>query len=121
MGVGKNIKRLRELNNLTQDELGEKIGVSGKTISSWELNRTEPKMGMIEKLSNYFGCDKSELIGKSVKEQYYLNEEARQAAQDYSENKELKMLFDAARDVSKEDLIFVHEMLKRMKDKERQE
>lgn len=116
MGIGKNIKRFRELNNLTQDELGEKIGVSGKTVSSWELNRTEPKMGMIEKLSNYFGCDKSELIGEIVKsDEYYLNEDTKQIAQEIFENKELRALFDATRNAKKEDLKLVYEMVKRMK------
>lgn len=116
MGIGKNIKRFRELNNLTQDELGEKIGVSGKTVSSWELNRTEPKMGMIEKLSNYFGCDKSELIGENVKpDEYYLNEDTKQIAQEIFENKELRALFDATRKAKKEDLKLVYDMVKKMK------
>ena len=119
MGIGKNIKKFRELNNLTQDELGEKMGVSGKTVSSWELNRTEPKMGMIEKLSNYFGCDTSELIGEAVKSnEYYLNEDTKQIAQEIFENKELRMLFDASRKVSKEDLKIAIEMIKRMKSDE---
>ena len=37
MSIGKNIKSLRESRGLTQDELGKIIGVSGKTVSSWEL------------------------------------------------------------------------------------
>jgi repressor LexA len=80
MSIGKKIKQFREMNELTQDELGIKIGVSGKTISSWEIDRTEPKMGMIEKLSTYFGCDKSDLIGngETKNQEYYLNEDTKQ-------------------------------------------
>lgn len=117
MSIGKNIKKLRLLNGLTQNELAFKLKVSNKTISSWEIDRTEPNMGMIEKLSNYLGCEKSELIG-DANETYYINEDTRQIAQEIFKNKELRMLFDAGRNAKAEDLRFVHEMLKRMKEKE---
>lgn len=57
-----NIKKLRENHKLTQDELGNKLGISGKTVSSWENGRSEPKMGMVEKMANIFGCKKSDII-----------------------------------------------------------
>ena len=34
--TGTTIKQLREAKRLTQAELGEKIGVSSKTVSKWE-------------------------------------------------------------------------------------
>lgn len=37
MSVGKNIRKFRKLNKLTQEELANKLGVSDKTISSWEI------------------------------------------------------------------------------------
>lgn len=49
MSIGNNIKKLREREGMTQFDLANRIGVSDKTISSWEINRTEPKMGTIEK------------------------------------------------------------------------
>lgn len=57
------IKELRELNKFTQDELGERLAVSGKTVSSWENSRSEPKMGMIENMAKIFNCKKSDIIG----------------------------------------------------------
>ena len=36
MSIGENIKKWRELRNLKQSELAELIGVSDKTVSSWE-------------------------------------------------------------------------------------
>ena len=50
---------------------------------------------------------------------YYLNEETSKMAQDIFENKELRMLFDAAQDASPEDLETVHSMLLALKRKER--
>ena len=47
--LNSNIKKYREKYNWTQDELGELLSVSGKTVSSWEKGRSEPKIDMIEK------------------------------------------------------------------------
>ena len=42
--IGDNIRRLREEKGMSQSELAKKLFISDKTISSWEVNRTEPKM-----------------------------------------------------------------------------
>lgn len=62
MSIGENIKRLRKLSGLEQTELAERLHVSNKTISSWECDRTEPKIGMIEEMSKIFGCKKTDII-----------------------------------------------------------
>lgn len=59
---GSNIKKLREQHNLNQEELGNIVGVSDKTVSSWEINRTEPKMGIVQKLADYFNVSTDYLI-----------------------------------------------------------
>ena len=68
MDIGKRIKELRISRKLKQSELGEALSISGATVSSWECGRTEPKMGMIEEMAEFFGITKSELIeGKHPK------------------------------------------------------
>ena len=52
-------------------------------------------------------------------ETYYLNEETTKMAQKIFENKELRMLFDAAQDADAADLETVHSMLLALKRKER--
>lgn len=61
--IGKNIKKRRLACEMSQSELGKKIGVRPQTISSWEVNRTEPSINDIEKLAQVFGCTKSEILG----------------------------------------------------------
>ena len=42
MKLGEKILELRKRNNLSQEQLGEKINVTRQTISNWELNETAP-------------------------------------------------------------------------------
>lgn len=62
--LNENIKKYREKRGLKQDELGQLLQVSGKTVSSWEKGRSEPKMDMIEKIAKVLQCTRSQLIGE---------------------------------------------------------
>lgn len=73
-----NIKKYRELRQLTQDELGELLEVSGKTISSWEKGRSEPKIDMIEKISKVLNCTNSQLLGEVENDFFTTPEDALQ-------------------------------------------
>mgnify|MGYP004642542027 CR=1 FL=1 len=66
MSIGKNIKYQRERNNLTQSGLADLLGVSNKTVSSWEIDRTEPKIGMVEKICEALNCKKTDIIGSDL-------------------------------------------------------
>ena len=121
MSIGDNIKKWREHRNLKQSELAEMLGVSDKTVSSWEINRTEPKMGMVEKISSALHCKKTDIIGIDdvSDEPYYLNEETREIAQEVFENPELRSLFHVARDIPPERLKSHIEFMKNLKDQEK--
>lgn len=43
MDLGKKVASLRKKNNLTQESLAEKIGVTRQTISKWELGVSQTK------------------------------------------------------------------------------
>lgn len=120
MMIGTNIKRLRELRGLSQSELASKLGISDKTVSSWEINRTEPKIGMIEKLCCVLECRKTDIIGgeSSSDDGYYVSSDTKDVADAILNNKDLRLLFDAAKDASPEDLKTVHTMLLALKKKE---
>lgn len=51
------IKAKREFLGLSQQELGDKLNVSQKTISSWESGRTEPNMAMVQKICDILSLD----------------------------------------------------------------
>ena len=121
MSIGDNIKKWREHRNLKQSELAEMLGVSDKTVSSWEINRTEPKMGMVEKISSALHCKKTDIIGIDdvSDEPYYLNDETREIAQEVFENPELRSLFHVARDIPPERLKAHIAFMKNLKDQEK--
>lgn len=73
-------------------------------------------------LADYFGILKSDLIENKNDEQsqsYYLNPETSKIAQQIYDNKELSLLFDAAKDAEPEDLQALHGMLMALKRKEK--
>lgn len=60
--TGKFIASLRRQANLTQEKLGEKIGVTNKTISRWENGNYLPDIEMLQLLSKEFDVSINELL-----------------------------------------------------------
>ena len=63
MSFAWNLKTLRSEKDMTQGELAGKIGVSQKTLSSWETGRTEPNIGEVIALCDALGCTLEKLTG----------------------------------------------------------
>ena len=60
--IGKFIAALRKEKGLTQEQLGEKLGVTNKTISRWENGNYMPDVEMLSLLSKEFSVSINELI-----------------------------------------------------------
>ena len=61
--IGKNLKKFRQSAGLTQQELADRLGLSRPTISSWEVNRTEPSMNDVQKIAGILNCSIIDLLG----------------------------------------------------------
>ena len=99
----------------------KETGISQSTISTWKSKKNLISGELAKKIAEYFHVSVDYLMTGKEKEggeTYYLNEETSKMAQDIFENKELRVLFDAARDASPEDLQTVHSMLLALKRKE---
>ena len=55
MNFNEKLIELRKAKGLSQDELGQRIGVSRQTISKWELAQSYPDFQRLVLLSDYFG------------------------------------------------------------------
>lgn len=66
MNLGNKIMTLRKKNNMSQEELAEKVGVTRQTISKWELEETSPDITQAKTLSNIFKVSLDELVNNDL-------------------------------------------------------
>lgn len=60
--IGNFLKQLRKENGFTQEQLGEKIGVTNKTISRWETGTYLPPVECLAMLSDIYKISINELV-----------------------------------------------------------
>lgn len=60
--IGQFLKQLRKEQGLTQEQLGEKIGVTNKTISRWENGNYMPPVECLTMLSDLYGLTINEIL-----------------------------------------------------------
>lgn len=63
--TNKIIKDLRRSFDMSQTELGRKVGVGKTTISNWETGYSSPDPDSLIKLSNIFNCSVDYLLGQA--------------------------------------------------------
>ena len=111
-----NLNRLLQGREKTQSEVAKEIDVSPQTFNTWTQGIAIPRMGKIQRLADYFHIEKSVLLDKASQEQtYYTNPETVKVAQEIFDNSDLRILFDAAKDSSPEQLKLAAEMLRQFK------
>ena len=67
MQIGNKILELRKQNNLSQEQLAEKMGVARQTISKWELGETSPDLEQSKQLSKIFNVSLDDLTNNDIK------------------------------------------------------
>ncbi len=60
--IGKFIKDLRIKNNLTQQELASKLGVTYQAVSKWETGKNIPDISVMKQISEYFNINIDEIL-----------------------------------------------------------
>lgn len=114
--------KLMKANGCTAYQVSKATGIAQSTLSDWKSGKSVPKADKLQKIADFFGVPVEYLMtGEEKKDgpKYYLNDETAAIAQDIFENKELRLLFDAARDATPEDLKLTHDMLLALKRKEK--
>ncbi len=62
--VGDNLKRLRTLNALTQEELANKAGLTPAAVARIERNEAEPRPSTLRKLAAALGVKPAQIVGE---------------------------------------------------------
>ena len=60
--VGQLIRNLRKDQNLSQQALAERLGISNKTVSKWETGKGAPDVSLWEPLADVMGADVRKLL-----------------------------------------------------------
>lgn len=66
--MAKNIRRYMKEKGINAKDLSKAIGVPYTTVLSWANSEYYPRIDKIDKMSEYFGCLKSDLIEEQKKE-----------------------------------------------------
>ena len=70
--IGNFLKELRKQNNMTQEQLGERIGVTNKTVSRWETGKYMPPIECLKLLSEIYQVSINEILtGEKLNEESY--------------------------------------------------
>lgn len=117
MTLNERIVELCKIQGISQSELERRVGIAKGSVTKWKSQ--EPKFSSLEKIAEFLGVSTDYLLYGKESDNYYLNNETKEIAQEIFENKELRLLFDASRDATPEDLKTIHEMLLALKRKER--
>ena len=115
--IGKIIKSLRVAEDMTQEELANKLKVTRSAVGNWENDVRKPDNETLSEIADIFNVDMNYITGKTT-EEYYYDLQTRQIAQEIHENKDLKILFDASRKAKPEDLKIVLNLLSELKKRE---
>lgn len=110
--------KLRDLKGCKDSDVAKATGITKSTFTDWKNGRSKPKQDKLQKIADYFGVPLEYLMKKETTtddKPYYINDDAREIAEELALNPNLHILFDTARGVSAEDLQFVIDMVKRLK------
>lgn len=58
------LKKLRKNENLTQDQLASKIGITRDTLANYETGRREPDFTTLKNIASYFEVSTDYLLGR---------------------------------------------------------
>jgi len=114
-------KLLKEF-GVTTYQVAKATGISTASFTAWKQGKWNLKADKLQKIADYFDVSLDYLMTGEEKEggeKYYLNDETAEMAQRLFENRDLRVLFDAARDAEPEDLKTTYDMLMALKKKER--
>ena len=110
------LKELRATKQISQAELSNILGVTQQAVGKWERDKTTPDYETLKKIASFFNVSTDYLLGNDAPSPgYYDDPEVAEMANRLKDDPDMKILFDASKKLSKNDLQFVIDMVNRMK------
>ena len=111
----KRLQYYMSLNELTQADMCNKLGFTKSAVSTWVNGTRVPRPEVIDKLANFFGIKRSDLLEyKSEGNSDAISIEGQKILLEYNNNSNIKNLFDKAITLSDQDIKFLIAMIDRM-------
>ncbi len=82
--IGKFLKELRKEKNITQEQLADKLNVSGRTVSRWETGNNMPDISILVEMAELFDVSIPEIINGERKSEK-MDDEIKNVAQSMSD------------------------------------
>ena len=119
MGLYERIKAVAAEKGYSINRLEKELGFPRSSIGKY--NKSVPGMDKLQKISDHLGVTVDYLMsGKTdTSSAYYISGEAAEMAQELFENKEMRLLFDAAKGATADDLKTAADVLLALKRKEK--
>ena len=113
-------ERLLKAKGLSTADVCKATGISQSTMSNWKKRQNNLSTKNAQKVAEFLGVSINYLMtGEDDQHQaYYLNDETAKMAQELFENKDMRVLFSAARGAKPEDLKTAADVLLALKRKE---
>ncbi|WP_295264788.1 helix-turn-helix transcriptional regulator [Veillonella sp.] len=118
MKLYENIKKLRIQKGLSQEELAALTGYTNRTsIGKIEQGKVDLSQSKIKVFAKALDTDPVTLMGldESDNQSYYSDPQVAKYAEELRQNSDMRLLFDVAHDISKEDLELVVNIIKDLK------
>lgn len=120
-----NIFEIMKERGLTAYRVSKDTGISQASIADWRKGRSKPKIDKLKILAEYFGVSLASLTGESneiddtqqAPNGYYVDKETAEYAEMLRTRPNARLLFSAAKDISKEDMKKAVEYIEFLKSK----
>lgn len=112
--MGLNIQRHLDEIGISRRDFAKAIGVPYSSLTDWINGRTYPRIDKIEKMAQYFGVQKSDLVESQTDSNtvYYTDPETAHLAQEMFEDPEMRALFHMKRNMEPEKFRAHYDMMK---------
>lgn len=64
--IGKNLKKLRDFNRFSQEQVSEFLGIKRSTYANYESGEREAPLEVLEKISHLYGCELHVIFEENV-------------------------------------------------------
>ena len=88
MKFGDNLKSIRKMKKVSQEDLADKLGVSRQSVSKWETGENYPSMQNIVCLCSIFRCKMNDLVHEDFDDLEFMDEEIKMSVAKLNEKEQ---------------------------------